>query len=73
MMLLSYFIGKKHYPVPYNIKKILSYLVTSTLISYVSFNYFRENYFVSVGLVLLFGFLIYFNEKKEILRILRRN
>ena len=73
MMLLSYFIGKKHYPVPYNIKKILSYLVTSTLISYVSFNYFRENYFVSIGLVLLFGFLIYFNEKKEILRILRRN
>lgn len=73
MMLLSYIIGKKHYPVPYNIKKTISYLVTATLISYVSFNYFRENYFVSVGLVLLFGFLIYLNEKKEILKILKRN
>jgi O-antigen/teichoic acid export membrane protein len=72
MMLLSYFIGKKHYPVPYNIKKTVSYLVTATLISFVSFSYFRANYFISVGLVLLFGFLIYFNEKKEILTLLKR-
>ena len=72
MMLLSYFIGKKHYPVPYNIKKTISYLGTATLISFVSFNYFRENYFISVGLVLVFGFLIYFNEKKEILTILKK-
>jgi len=72
MMLLSYFIGKKHYPVPYNIKKTISYLATATLISFVSFNYFRENYFISVGLVLVFGFLIYFNEKKEILNVLKK-
>ena len=72
MMLLSYFIGKKHYPVPYNIKKTISYLGTATLISFVSFNYFRENYFISVGLVLVFGFLIYFNEKKEILNVLKK-
>ena len=72
MMLLSYFIGKKHYPVPYNIKKTISYLATATLISFVSFSYFRENYFISVGLILIFGFLIYFNEKKEILTILKK-
>lgn len=72
MMVLSYFIGKKHYPVPYNIKKALSYLTVSIAIAFVSFNYFRDNYFVSVVLVLIFGFLIYFNEKKEILTILKR-
>ena len=73
MMLLSYFIGKKHYPVPYNIKKILSYLFSATLLSYVSFNYFRDNYLVSIGLLIIFAFLTYFNEKKEILRMLKRN
>lgn len=73
MMLLSYFIGKKYYLVPYNIKKAISYLALSIAIAFLSFNYFRENYFVSVGLVLIFGLLIYFNEKKEILRILKRN
>ncbi|WP_111707089.1 oligosaccharide flippase family protein [Lutibacter citreus] len=72
MMLLSYFIGKKHYPVPYNIKKTLSYLLSAIAISYLSFNYFRENYLVSVLLVILFGILIFINEKKELLAILKR-
>lgn len=72
MMLLSYFIGKKHYPIPYNLKKSGSYLVVSIVISFISFNYFRENYFVSVSLLLIFGFLIFFNEKREILTILKR-
>jgi O-antigen/teichoic acid export membrane protein len=72
MMVLSYFIGKKHYPVPYNLKKSGSYLIVSILISYISFNHFRENYLVSIGLVLVFGILVYFNEKKELLAILKR-
>ncbi|WP_298364873.1 polysaccharide biosynthesis C-terminal domain-containing protein [uncultured Lutibacter sp.] len=73
MMLLSYFIGKKHYPVPYNIKRSGSYLIVSIIISYISFNFFRENYWVSFGLLLLFFALIFYNEKKEILKILKRN
>ena len=72
MMILSYFIGKKYYPVPYNLKKSGSYLAASIIISFVSFNYFRENYIVSIGLVGLFGLLIYWNEKKQLLSILKR-
>ena len=72
MMLLSYFIGKKYYPVPYNLKKSGSYLIVSIAISYISFNHFRENYFVSIALVLLFGLLIYWNERKELITILKR-
>ena len=72
MMVLSYFIGKKHYPVPYNLKKSGSYLVASIVISFVSFQYFRENYLISIGFVLAFGILIFWNEKKELLAILKR-
>ncbi len=72
MMVLSYFIGKKHYPVPYNLKKSGSYLIASMVISFVSFTYFRENYFISIGLVLAFGILIFWNEKKELLAIIKR-
>lgn len=72
MMLISYLIGKKHYPVPYNIKKSGGYLIASILISFISFNYFRENYFISVGLIVLFGFLVYWNEKNEIKTILTK-
>ncbi|MDV7186582.1 polysaccharide biosynthesis C-terminal domain-containing protein [Lutibacter sp. TH_r2] len=72
MMLLSYFIGKKYYPVPYNISKTLSYLISAIVISFISFYYFRENYLVSVGLILIFGVIIYFNEKHELKAILKR-
>jgi len=72
MMLISYFIGKKHYPVPYNIKKSGSYLIASIIISYISFTFFRENYFVSAGLILLFGSMVYWNEKNELKTILSK-
>jgi len=72
MMILSYFIGKKHYPVPYDLKKSGSYLIAAIILSYVSFEYFRENYLISFVFVLVFGILIYWNEKKEILTIIKR-
>ena len=72
MMVLSYFIGKKHYPVPYNLKKSGSYLIASIFISFISFEFFRENYIVSTGLVLVFGVLIFWNEKKELLAIIKK-
>lgn len=72
MMLLSYFIGKKHYPVPYNLKKSISYLGASIAVSYLSFNYFRENIWASIALLFVFGFLIFWNEKKEILALLTK-
>jgi len=73
MMVLSYFIGKKHYPVPYNLVKSGSYLLGSIFISFVSFQYFRENYMISIAFVGVFGLLIFLLERKQILSILKRN
>ena len=73
MMVISYFVGKKHYSVPYNLTKSGSYLIASTIFSYISFVFFRENYLVAISLVLLFGGMIFVNEKKEILAILKRS
>ncbi|MGV6846385.1 MAG: oligosaccharide flippase family protein [Lutibacter sp.] len=66
MMFVSYFIGKKHYPIPYNLKKSGIYLFSSVLISYSSFVYFRNQFLISFSLFILFAFIIYLNEKKEI-------
>ncbi|WP_457615974.1 lipopolysaccharide biosynthesis protein [Lutibacter sp.] len=71
MMLLSYFIGKKHYPVPYNLKKSGIYLTAAVFIAFISFMYFRENYWVSTGLVLMYGSLIFWNEKTDLLTIIK--
>ena len=72
MMIVSYFYGKKYYNVPYNLKKTGSYLLASILVSYLMFTVFRENYYISIVFILLFGLLIYRNEKQEILTLIRR-
>ena len=72
MMILSYFVGKKHYSVNYNLKKIAYYLISSTAFGLVSFRLFRGEYWFSILTIFLFFGIIYFNEKKEIKQILKR-
>ncbi|WP_291099280.1 MULTISPECIES: lipopolysaccharide biosynthesis protein [unclassified Flavobacterium] len=72
MMLISYILGNKYYPIPYDIKKIGGYLGLSILFSIISFYYFRENYFVGIPLLVLFLYFIYHNEKETLNRILKR-
>lgn len=72
MMFISYVMGKKHYPIPYDMEKIGGYLGLSILFSVISFYGFRENYFVGIPLLLLFLYFIYHNEKSTILNIIKR-
>ena len=72
MMLISYILGNKYYPIPYDMKKIGAYLGISILFSTVYFYLFRENYFVGVPMLLVFTYFIYYNEKEIINRIIKR-
>lgn len=72
MMIISYFVGQKKYAVKYNLKKIGLYLMLSTSFGLLSFRLFRGEYWFSIGVLILFFGLIYFNEKKEIKQILKR-
>ncbi|WP_309640582.1 oligosaccharide flippase family protein [Flavobacterium sp.] len=72
MMLISYFMGNKYYPIPYDKKKIGSYLGLSILFSILSFYFFRENYFVGAALLIAFLYFIYHNEKETLQRIINR-
>lgn len=72
MMLLSYFVGRKQYYIPYNIKKIIIYLTISISISFISFTYFREKYSVLIPLLLLFLAIVLYVEKDDFLKILKR-
>ncbi len=72
MMLISYFMGNKQYPIPYEIKKIAGYLFLSIGFSAISFYGFRENYGIGISLLLLFMYFIYHNEKDTLNKILKR-
>lgn len=71
MMLISYVLGQKSYPIPYDKKAISLYLGGSVLFSFVYFYNFRENYFIGTAFILIFVGLIYYNEKTFINRIIK--
>jgi O-antigen/teichoic acid export membrane protein len=72
MMVISYFLGQKYYPIPYNVKKILAYLVSSTVIVFSSFFIFNQNIYIGNALLIVFIFGIYYFEKDELKKILKR-
>jgi len=71
MTLISYFLGKKHYPVPYQINKVILYLVISIVFSFISFKFYTENYYVSTLLFFSFIGIVYSLEKNTINKILK--
>ena len=71
MMILSYYLGQKHYPVPYNLKIILGYLILAIGLSIIALNT-NANYYINTGLLLVFLLLVGFLEKNEIKQLLKR-
>lgn len=71
MMAMSYILGQKSYPIPYDKKAIGLYLGISILFSFVYFYNFRENYFIGITFLLIFVGMIYYNERVMIQRILK--
>ncbi len=72
MMLISYVLGNRYYPIPYDMEKIGGYLGLSIVFSAISFYGFRENYLVGIPLLLVFVYFVYHNEKATILSIIKR-
>lgn len=72
MMLISYYMGNKYYPIPYDVKSIGLYLSLSILLSCLYFYFFRENYFVALAVIIIYGGFIYAREKQAIINIIRR-
>ncbi|MHA7059291.1 oligosaccharide flippase family protein [Aquimarina sp. M1] len=72
MMILSWYLGRKYYPIPYDLKKMGMYLMLSIGFSIISFYVFDSNYMISVPLLLVFLVILYASEKKELKRILKK-
>ncbi len=71
MTVLSYYFGRKHYPIPYNIKKIGIYLVLAISLSALSFYQFRAQYFIGSALIGILVLIIWSNEKATIKQFLK--
>ena len=75
MMFISYVLGQKKYPIPYDKAKIATYLGLSTVLSFMSFYItpLRETYVFGILSLLIFAYFVYRNEKQLFARLLKRN
>jgi O-antigen/teichoic acid export membrane protein len=69
MALLSYSIGKKYYPIPYNASKILFYILLSISLSSISFYGFRDNILVGIACIMVMNLVILVKEKRQIIKL----
>ncbi len=72
MMVLSYWFGRKHYPIPYNMRKIGFYLGVSLLFSTLSFYVFNSNLYIGLLLLFVFLALLYRLEKDLLFKLIGR-
>jgi O-antigen/teichoic acid export membrane protein len=66
MMILSYIWGQRNYPIPYNLKKNLAYIISSIVIVYLSFSIFKRNIFAGNALLVLFAGAAFYFEWKDL-------
>ena len=72
MMVISYILGQKYYPIPYNLKKILAYLIVSTIIVFSSFFIFNKNIYIGNAMLVAFVCGVAYFEKNDLMKILKR-
>lgn len=73
MMFISYMLGRKYYPVPYDLNRISLYLLISTALSFITYYHFNRNMLLGTVFLLLFVVLVAFLERKELKQLLNRN
>ena len=67
MMVLSYFLGQKYYPIPYRIKKISFFLILLMIFSLISVYIFKYNFWLSNSLFVIYSGILLYSEKEFIL------
>jgi O-antigen/teichoic acid export membrane protein len=73
MMVLSYFLGQKYYPIPYRMKKISIFIVLLAVFSYAIVNFFDYNFWIGNLLFLVYTGILIYSEKDMLLSRIKRN
>jgi len=72
MMLVSYYLGKQHYKVPYDAKRISLYVIVSSIFAFLAFYQFENDLIIGTTFLIAFITLIFFLEKDEIKQLLKK-
>ena len=72
MVVLSYFWGQKHYPIPYKLGKILTYILTGIAFSYLSYFVFQHNVFIGNGLLIAYIGGVFLMERNQLKQFIKK-
>lgn len=72
MVIISFVLGQKHYKVPYDVFRVLLYLIIGAGLSFLVYYNFNANYYISTAILLVFFAFILVLEKNEIKQLLKR-
>jgi O-antigen/teichoic acid export membrane protein len=70
MMVISYVLGQRNYPIPYDLKRILLYLIVSVVLVVLSFWVFHRNIYIGNALLIAFVAGVFFVEKNQLKALL---
>lgn len=73
MMVLSYVLGKRYYPIPYNMRRLGLYLGVSIGFSALYFYTFKSNLYIGIGFLTLFLGIIYKQEWVQLKQIIQKS
>jgi len=71
MVIISWYLGHKYYPVPYELNKIFLLITITIFLSALSFIYFRGNIIISCLILVIMAALVYRIEGKNLLSFIR--
>lgn len=72
MMMISYFLGQRKFPIPYRLKRNLLLIIISILLVFISRFYWQGNMLVSAVVLAIFAAFVYWLEKPLFLALMKR-
>ena len=71
IMVISYILGQKYYPIPYNLKRISIYLFISLVLVFLSFYVFKRDIYFGNSMLISFVGIIFYFEKNTFIKIIK--
>src|SRR5690554_1519024 len=73
MMVLSFILGQKNYPIPYNVLKNSLYILSAAALSWICFDVFERNLIAGNAIFAIFILITFFAERKQLFTLLSKS
>lgn len=73
MMILSFVLGQKNYPIPYHVLKNVAYILSAAMLCWLCFDVFERNLLAGNAIFAIFIIVTFFAERKRLSNLLSKS